>query len=93
MISTEHRPVKPAPLSGLPRAKVLTVSEVSQYLRVSQVTMYRMIRRGEFPAFRLTARIAGDWRINVEDLQRWLQTHFTSDPGAQDDSVSSPPGD
>jgi excisionase family DNA binding protein len=50
-------------------AKVLTLTEVSNYLRVSRVTIYRMIRRKDIPAFRL----AGSWRFNVEDLERWIQ--------------------
>lgn len=50
-------------------AKVLTLREVSEYLRVSRVTIYRMIRRRDLPAF----RVAGSWRFNIEDLQLWIQ--------------------
>ena len=49
--------------------KVLTVPEVCEYLRVSRVTVYRMLRRRDLPAF----RIAGNWRFNVEDLERWME--------------------
>lgn len=50
------------------KTKVLTLAEVSRYLRVSRVTIYRMIRRKDIPAFRL----AGSWRFNIEDLERWI---------------------
>ena len=51
------------------KAKVLTLKEVSDYLRVSRVTIYRMLRRGEIPAF----RVAGNWRFNIEDLGHWIE--------------------
>jgi excisionase family DNA binding protein len=49
--------------------KVLTIPEVSAYLRVSRQTIYRMLRRGDIPAF----RIGGDWRFNIEDLGHWIE--------------------
>jgi excisionase family DNA binding protein len=49
--------------------KVLTIPEVSEYLRVSRKTIYRMLHRRDIPAFRL----GGDWRINIEDLERWIK--------------------
>lgn len=51
------------------KRKVLTIREVSEYLRVSRQTIYRMLRRGDIPAF----RIGGDWRFNIEDLGRWVE--------------------
>jgi excisionase family DNA binding protein len=67
-----------APLADNVAAKVLTVSEACDYLNISRVTIYRMIKRKQFPAFRLTGGLAGDWRINIEDLERWLQSKFIS---------------
>jgi excisionase family DNA binding protein len=51
------------------KRKVLTIHEVSEYLRVSRQTIYRMLRRGDIPAF----RIGGDWRFNIEDLGHWVE--------------------
>ena len=50
------------------KRRVLTIPEVSEYLRVSRQTIYRMLRRGDIPAF----RIGGDWRFNIEDLEHWI---------------------
>ena len=52
--------------------KVLTLSEVSNYLNVSPVTIYRLLRRKQIPAFRL----AGNWRFNVEDLALWMEGQY-----------------
>jgi excisionase family DNA binding protein len=50
---------------GLP--SVMTVKELSEYLRVHPSTVYKLLRRGELPAF----RIGTDWRFNAELIDRW----------------------
>ena len=49
--------------------KVLTLTEVCDYLNVSPVTIYRLLKRKRIPAF----RVAGSWRFNVEDLAVWME--------------------
>jgi excisionase family DNA binding protein len=49
----------------LPR--VMTVKDLSEYLRVHPSTVYKLLRRGELPAF----RIGSDWRFNTEVIDRW----------------------
>jgi excisionase family DNA binding protein len=49
----------------LPR--VMTVKELSAYLRVHPSTIYKLLRRGELPGF----RIGTDWRFNAEVIDRW----------------------
>jgi excisionase family DNA binding protein len=46
---------------------IMTVKEVSEYLRVHPSTVYRMLRTGGLPAF----RIGSDWRFNAEEIDRW----------------------
>jgi excisionase family DNA binding protein len=48
-------------------SKVLTVREVSEYLRVHPSTIYRLLRQHQLPAF----RVGSDWRFNVEAIDRW----------------------
>jgi excisionase family DNA binding protein len=55
----------PEPKYPLPR--VMTVRELSAYLRVHPSTIYKLLRRGELPGF----RIGTDWRFNAEVIDRW----------------------
>ena len=48
-------------------AKVMTLEEVSHYLHVHRSTVYRLLKRGEIPAF----RIGSDWRFNIETIDLW----------------------
>ena len=48
-------------------AKVMTLEEVSRYLHVHRSTVYRLLKRGEIPAF----RIGSDWRFNIETIDIW----------------------
>jgi excisionase family DNA binding protein len=50
-----------------PSHKVMTVEEVSQYLHIHPSTLYRLLKRGEIPAF----RIGSDWRFNIEAIDAW----------------------
>ena len=50
------------------RHKVMTVDEVCEKLRVHPNTIYRLIKQGRIPAFRIGKR----WRLNVEDIGLWL---------------------
>lgn len=48
-------------------AKVLTVNELAQYLRVHRSTIYRLLKKGQLPGF----KIGSDWRFNVEVIDDW----------------------
>lgn len=47
--------------------KVMTVKELSDYLKVHPSTVYRQLKRGRLPAF----KVGSDWRFNVESIDRW----------------------
>jgi len=49
------------------RSRVLTVQEVSSYLRVHPSTIYRMLKKNQLPAF----RVGSDWRFTVEAIDKW----------------------
>jgi len=50
-----------------PAAKVLTVNELAGYLRVHRSTIYRLLKKGQLPGF----KIGSDWRFNVEVIDDW----------------------
>ncbi len=47
--------------------KVLTVNELAEYLRVHRSTIYRLLKKGQLPGF----KIGSDWRFNVEVIDDW----------------------
>jgi excisionase family DNA binding protein len=49
------------------RAPVLTLREVSCYLRVHPSTIYKLLRAKRLPAF----KIGSDWRFNLEAIDHW----------------------
>jgi excisionase family DNA binding protein len=59
-------------MTGEPQAFVtgglLTVSEVARAMRVSNMTVYRLIKGGELPA----VRVGKNYRIREHDLERFL---------------------
>ena len=46
---------------------VLKVRDLSNYLRIHPSTVYRLLKTGQLPAF----RVGSDWRFNVEEIDRW----------------------
>jgi excisionase family DNA binding protein len=53
------------------KVQILNVSELSEYLRIHKTTIYRMLREGRLPGF----RIGSDWRFSVEAIDQWLRDH------------------
>jgi excisionase family DNA binding protein len=49
------------------RVRILTVSELSEYLNVHRTTIYRLLREGKLPGFRL----GGDWRFRLDAIEQW----------------------
>jgi excisionase family DNA binding protein len=46
---------------------ILTVREVSEYLRVHPTTIYRLLRAKQIPGF----RVGSDWRFGIDAIDRW----------------------
>ncbi len=57
-------------------SRVMTVKDLSEYLRVHPSTVYKLLRRGEVPAF----RVGSDWRFNAEVIDRWCLELNTKAP-------------
>jgi len=47
---------------------MLTISEVAEYLKLHELTVRRLAREGELPAF----KVGRQWRIQREKLQEWI---------------------
>ena len=56
---------KPGSAPSPPR--VLTVRELSEYLRVHPTTVYRLLRAKQLPGF----RVGSEWRFSIDVIDRW----------------------
>ncbi|MFP5316771.1 MAG: helix-turn-helix domain-containing protein [Acidimicrobiia bacterium] len=54
------------------RSRFLTVAEVAGMLRVSTMTVYRLIKNGQLPA----ARVGKSYRVREEDVDRYLASSY-----------------
>jgi excisionase family DNA binding protein len=55
------------------RARFLTVQEVADQLRVSTMTVYRIIKAGELRA----VRVGKSYRLREEDIDAYLAKQYT----------------
>jgi excisionase family DNA binding protein len=46
----------------------MTIREAADYLKRNPATLYRLVERGQIPAF----RIGGMWRFRLSDLEAWV---------------------
>lgn len=63
-------PEESAPTTSQSRFR--TVSEVAKMLRVSKMTIYRLVKSGELPA----VKAGRGYRIREQDLRRYLQSRY-----------------
>jgi excisionase family DNA binding protein len=54
-------------------AQFATVLEVAMLMRVSKMTVYRLIQQGDLPA----VRIGRGYRIREENVHRYLESRYT----------------
>ncbi len=47
---------------------ILTIREVTEYLKVTERTLYRLVQEGQLPAF----KVGNSWRFRRADLERWI---------------------
>lgn len=59
--------------------QLLTVAEVAAQLRVSTMTIYRLIRSGELPA----VRVGRNYRVRADELEAYLEAQVV-DPATLD---------
>ena len=50
------------------RRQIITPKEAAQYLGLHIITVYRLIKKGEIPGF----RIGGQWRFKKDLLDAWI---------------------
>lgn len=48
---------------------IMTIGEVSDYLKVTERTIYRLAGTKQIPAF----KVGGSWRFSRLDIDRWIR--------------------
>ena len=51
----------------------LSISEVAKYLGLPVSTVYRLVKRGAIPGF----KVGGQWRFTRENLEAWIVDQMT----------------
>ncbi len=49
--------------------EIMTVSEVAEYFKISEVTTYKLVQEGKIPAF----KIGRHWRVKRSDLTEFIE--------------------
>jgi len=55
---------------------VLTIEELSSYLKISKSTLYKLVREGKVPS----QKVGRHWRFRKEAIDRWLEESRTKVP-------------
>ncbi len=66
------RRVAPEGVDGLAEVRFLTVAEVAGVMRVSKMTVYRLVHSGELPA----VRVGRSFRVPEKAVHDYLQAAF-----------------
>ncbi len=53
--------------------EVMTVKDLSEYLHCNQSTIYRLLKRGELPAF----KVGSDWRFMTAEIRNWCRRRMS----------------
>lgn len=48
---------------------IMTIGEVSDYLKVTERTIYRLAGAKQIPAF----KVGGSWRFSKADIDEWIK--------------------
>ena len=59
-------------MAELPDVRFLTVAEVADLMRVSKMTVYRLVHSGELPA----VRVGRSFRVSEDDVNEYLRSSF-----------------
>lgn len=58
--------------TDMSEAKFLTIAEVAATMRVSKMTVYRLVHSGELPA----VRVGRSFRVTEDDVNDYLRKSF-----------------
>ena len=53
---------------------IMTIKEVSKYLKLAEKTAYRLAAQGKIPGF----KIGGSWRFRRSEIDAWIEKQKTN---------------
>jgi excisionase family DNA binding protein len=56
--------------------EIFTIKELSEHLRVHPTTIYRLLRQGRLPGF----RVGSNWRFNRAAIEKWEHAQASGEP-------------
>ena len=65
------------------RPEVMTIHEVSEYLRIPISSLYRLAQSGKIPC----QKVGRHWRFHRESLDRWLQENPNKELSPAEETV------
>lgn len=48
---------------------IMTIKEVSEYLKLKEKTAYALAARGDIPGF----KVGGSWRFRITEIEKWIK--------------------
>jgi len=58
------------------RTSILTLKELSLYIRIPESSVYKLVREGRIPG----QKIGKTWRFHTKAIDNWLCGDYTSSP-------------
>ena len=58
-------------------SEIMTLPEAALYLKVNKKTLYRMVKEGQIPAFRMRS----EWRFKKDTINQWIEDQGASERG------------
>ena len=49
-------------------SRIMTTAETARYLRIDRSTLYKMVGKGQIPAF----KIGSDYRFDKDEVDKWM---------------------
>lgn len=51
------------------KSDIMTIKEVSEFLKLKEKTAYVLAARGDIPGF----KVGGSWRFRKSELEKWIK--------------------
>ena len=57
--------------------KLMDITQLAEYLQMNKMTVYKLARKGEIPAF----KVASEWRFRKDLIDKWLMSQIKDNQG------------